>query len=192
MRSFLHALAHHASSNQPARSVLPRRLLLLCCSRHRPCTPHSASVNGRGFGDHASGSSLLDLALRIEPLRAALWDAGMPCTLYHALHDAWKQDMQPAAAAASWLTARTPGAADAALPCLMQRVADKDRQRPFWQQAAGMRRVAIGSLCSGQARGTLSCAAVPPSAECRVGPAKCCNCSLTRVTAFLGCTVQAS
>ncbi len=63
---------------------------------------------------------MLDLALRIEPLRMALWDhAGMPCTLCHALHAAWREDMQPAAAAAKWLVARTP-AADTALPGLMQ------------------------------------------------------------------------
>ncbi len=71
---------------------------------------------------------MLDMALRIEPLRFALWDAGIPCTLCHALHAAWREDMQPAAAAARWLAARTPGADDAALPGLMLRVADSGRQ----------------------------------------------------------------
>ncbi len=78
-------------------------------------------------GDHASGSRLLDLALCIEPLRMALWDAGLPCSLCHVLHTAWREDMQLAAAASGWLAARTPGAADAALPGLMQRVARSGR-----------------------------------------------------------------
>ncbi len=78
-------------------------------------------------GDPASDSSLLDLVLRIEPLRTVLWNVGMPCTLCHALHAVWREDMQPAAAAARWLAARIQGADDSALPGLMLRVADNGR-----------------------------------------------------------------
>jgi hypothetical protein len=82
--------------------------------------------------DPASGSSLLDLAQRIEPLCMALWDAGMPCTLCHALYAVWSSEMLSAAAASRWLTARTcavctPDALGAALPGLMQRVAGAGR-----------------------------------------------------------------
>ncbi len=102
--------------------VLPATLMLAVLYRFS-----TSSMAKEQQGDPQSGSCLLDLALRIEPLRMALWDAGMPCTLCHALHAAWRKDMQPAAAAARWLAARTPGAAGAALPGLMRRVADRGR-----------------------------------------------------------------
>ncbi len=71
----------------------------------------------------AAAITFLDMALTTEPLRMALWDAGMPCTLCHALHVSWREDMQPAAAAAKWLA----GSSSSDLATLMQQVAGAGR-----------------------------------------------------------------
>ncbi len=62
--------------------------------------------------------------LRIEPVRLALWDAGVGFNVCHSWYVAWRQDMACAGIAARWLSARANGRA---LPALMRHVADKGR-----------------------------------------------------------------